>query len=107
MRLEYHLISTRLEQSNMVNRGCFQAKVNALREKDPHRPCLLRRQRHLPTWGKGLVDAVRSAKNSGCDRTKVHFKEKRPDRFYLGTSRELCRGNLSGLADRTQSLTIT
>ena len=32
MQLEYHLISTRLEQSNMINRGGLQAKVNALRE---------------------------------------------------------------------------
>jgi hypothetical protein len=35
MQLEYHLISTRLEQSNMVNRGGLQAKVNALRELLP------------------------------------------------------------------------
>ncbi len=42
MQLEYHLISTHLEQSKMVNRGGLpsvgdlrQAKVNALREGPP------------------------------------------------------------------------
>jgi hypothetical protein len=65
MQLEYHLISTHLEQSNMVNRGGLpsvvdlrQAKVNALREVTPTVPPSAG---HLPPRGeegRGWIEAV-------------------------------------------------